>query len=65
MKNNITLALTRLSKNNSSLTRARLAESVGISLGGVKYHLGHIRKQGIIKREGSTKKGKWIVLDRA
>ncbi len=31
------------------------------SIGGVRYHINKMKKAGILKHEGSTKKGKWIV----
>ncbi len=31
-------------------------------LNGVRYHIKKLRADGKIKREGSTKSGKWIVI---
>ena len=52
----------KLIKNNPSVTRNDLAEKTGLSGDGVKYHLQLLKKQGIIKHTGSTKKGKWEVI---
>ena len=39
-----------------------LAQSIGITLDGIKYHIKNMTKQGVIKHEGSTKAGKWIII---
>ncbi|MEA2035072.1 MAG: ATP-binding protein [Euryarchaeota archaeon] len=46
-----------------SITAKELAKAVGISEGGVKYHLAGLRKKGILIREGPIKGGKWIIED--
>jgi len=38
-----------------------LAILLGITSDGVKYHLNKMKKGGIIKHDGSTKSGKWII----
>jgi len=53
----------KLIKNNPSITRNDLADKTGLSPDGVKYHLQFLKKQGIIKHTGSTKKGKWEVIE--
>jgi len=50
-------------KNNPSITRKDLADKIGLSPDGVKYHLQLLKKQGIIKHTGATKKGKWEVIE--
>ena len=46
---------------NPSITRAELAEVVGISPDGVKYHLQKLTKSGRLKRVGSTRCGEWVI----
>lgn len=46
---------------NPSITRAELAEVVGISPDGVKYHLQKLTKLGRLKRVGSTRRGEWVI----
>ena len=46
---------------NPSITRAELAEVVGISPDGVKYHLQKLAKSGRLKRVGSTRRGEWVI----
>ena len=38
-----------------------IAEILGISVGGVRYHINKMKKAGIIEHTGSTKKGKWLI----
>lgn len=44
------------------ITARQIAEHLGISFDGVRYHIKKLRARSVIKREGSTKSGKWIVL---
>ena len=44
------------------ITQKDLAQSIGITLDGIKYHIKNMTKLGIIKHEGSTKLGKWIII---
>ena len=44
------------------ITQKELAQSIGITLDGIKYHIKNMTKQGLIKHEGSTKAGKWIII---
>ena len=44
------------------LTQRMLAERVGLTLGGVKYHLTKLRSAGAIRHVGSTRAGRWEVL---
>ena len=43
------------------VTQKELAQTIGITLDGIKYHIKNMTKLGIIKHEGSTKSGKWII----
>ena len=44
------------------ITRRLLAERIGITPDGVKYHLDKLRAAGIIRHVGATKAGRWEVL---
>ena len=39
-----------------------LAERVGLTPNGVKYHLTRLREAGVIRHVGPTKAGRWEVL---
>lgn len=44
------------------ITARQIAKHLGISFDRVRYHMKKLRAHGVIKREGSTKAGQWIVL---
>ncbi len=44
------------------LTRSALAERIGLTTDGVKYHLKKLKSAGIIRRVGSDRAGHWEVL---
>jgi ATP-dependent DNA helicase RecG len=52
-----------LLRENPRITRKALAQQVGITPDGVKYHLGKLREANRIRHVGPTKKGRWEVLD--
>lgn len=45
------------------VTQKELAQTIGITLDGIKYHIKNMTKLVIIKHEGSTKSGKWIIIN--
>ena len=47
----------------ADLSNTEIAEAVGLSDDGVKYHLKLLSDNGKIRRVGSTKAGHWEVLD--
>ena len=51
-----------LLKAEPGITRRRLAERLGITPDGVKYHLDKLRTAGVIRHVGATKAGRWEVL---
>ena len=44
------------------ITQKELAQFIGITLDGIKYHIKNMNKLGIIKHKDSTKSGKWIII---
>jgi ATP-dependent DNA helicase RecG len=50
-------------KENPRLSRKAVAELVGISESGVKYHLNILKKRGKIVHVGPTKRGYWKILE--
>lgn len=52
----------KMLKDKPETTQKELAKLIGISIDGIKYHIQKMTKEGIIKHEGSTKAGKWIIL---
>lgn len=51
-----------LLSESPNLTAEQLGKRLGITPDGVRYHLKALRKDGVIRHEGSTKAGRWIVL---
>ena len=51
-----------LLRDEPEITRRVLAERVGITADGVKYHLTRLRAAGVIRHVGATKAGRWEVL---
>ncbi len=51
----------QLIKENPRLNRRAMAELVGISENGVKYHLKKLKRAGRITHVGPTKKGYWKI----
>ena len=51
----------RLIRKNPGISQEEIAGQVGISVDGVKYHIKKLRDEKKIVREGSKKKGKWII----
>ena len=50
-----------LMKSNSSITAEQIANEIKeISADGVRYHIRNLKAHGVIKREGSTKSGKFF-----
>ncbi|MBL4904159.1 MAG: winged helix-turn-helix transcriptional regulator [Desulfocapsa sp.] len=51
-----------LLKANPVMSRKGLADQIGITADGIKYHLKKLSDNGVIKHRGSTKSGYWEVL---
>ena len=52
-----------LLREDPRLTRRALAERIGITPSGIRYHLDNLRKAGLIRHVGATRKGHWEILD--
>lgn len=61
MNTEINKKILQLIKENSRVSGKKMAESVGISESGIKYHLDELRKNGKITHVGLTKKGYWKI----
>lgn len=51
-----------LIKENPSITQAELKEKLQVSLVTVKRIMADLQKRGSIERQGSSRKGKWIII---
>ncbi len=48
-------------KEHSGITVKKIAEQLGLSVGGVRYHVNKMKKDGLVKHIGSSKKGTWFI----
>lgn len=58
-----TTAIVSAIKANPDIQLKELAALFEISTEGVRWHLTKLKKEGVIKREGSSRKGKWVVVE--
>ena len=49
-------------KENPFITRKKMETLLNYPHGVIKYHISQLTQRGIIKHEGSTKAGNWIIL---
>lgn len=52
----------RLIRKNPEITSKELQQETGLTRRGVEYNLGKLKSDGLIKRSGPDKGGRWIVL---
>ena len=55
------LAIISLMKNDPTISQTAMAASLNANINTLKYHVMKLREKGIIDREGSSQKGRWIV----
>jgi len=53
----------KIIKDNPNITTTEMANTIGISEKGVEYQLNKLKRENLIKREGSKKSGKWIIIN--
>ena len=49
-------------RGEPELTRRELAERIGVTPDGIKYHLRKLKADGVIRRVGSDRSGRWVVV---
>ena len=49
-------------RSNPSVTAMLISQELQLSLRSIQRYISSLRKKGLIIREGSTKRGKWIVI---
>ena len=52
----------RLMKEYPEITAKEMAIQLHVTEDGIRFHIKNMKKEGILKRIGSTKKGEWEVL---
>ena len=51
-----------LIRENPAITQAEMKEKLQVSLVTVKRLMADLQKRGLIKRQSSSRKGKWIII---
>lgn len=60
--NSVVTRILKVIQEEPSLSQKKIADVIGEKCSTVKYYMESMKKSGIIKREGSSQKGKWIIL---
>ncbi len=55
-------AILDLIKNNEKITSTKMAQTLGINRSAISKHLKKMQDEGMIRREGPDKGGKWVVV---
>ena len=50
-------------RSNPSVTAMLISQELKLSLRSIQRYMTSLRKKGLIRREGSTKRGRWIVVE--
>lgn len=61
IENSIPMRNIKVIKDNPALSQSQIAEMLGEKHDTIKYHMRKMRLSGVIKREGSSQKGKWVI----
>lgn len=62
IENSIPMRILKVIRDNPTLSQSQIAEMLGEKHDTIKYHMRKMRLSGIIAREGTSQKGKWIVM---
>lgn len=60
--NSVVTRILKVIQEEPSLSQKKIADVIEEKYSTVKYYMEFMKKSGIIKREGSSQKGKWIIL---
>lgn len=60
--NSVITRILKVIQEEPTLSQKKIADIIGEKNSTVKYYMQSMKKSGIIKREGSSQKGKWIIL---
>ena len=48
-------------KEHPAITVKKIAQQLNLSVGGVRYHVNKMKKDGLVEHIGSSKKGTWFI----
>ena len=60
--NSVVTRILKVIQEEPTLSQKKIADIIGEKYSTVKYYMESMKKSEIIKREGSSQKGKWIIL---
>ena len=60
--NSVVVRILKVLEKDPMLSQKKIADIIGEKYSTVKYYMESMKKSGVIKREGSSQKGKWIIL---
>ncbi len=60
--NSVAVRILKVIEAELMLSQKKIAGVIGEKYSTVKYYMESMKKSGAIKREGSSQKGKWIIL---
>lgn len=50
-------------QRNPAITISDIAKGIGMSRSGAQYAIDSLKKKGVLKREGATKRGRWVISE--
>ena len=53
--------IVKIMKEQPAITVKKIAEQLGLSVSGVRYHINKMKKDGIVEHIGASKKGIWLI----
>ena len=60
--NSVVTRILKVIQEEPTLSQKKIADIIGEKYSTVKYQMESMKKSGVIKREGSSQKGKWVIL---
>ena len=60
--NSVNARILKVIQKEPRLSQKNIADMLGEKYSTVKYYMESMKKAGIIKRDGSSQKGEWIIL---
>lgn len=61
-ENSVIARILKVIEADPTLSQKKIAAVIGEKLSTVKYYMESMKKSGLIRREGTSQKGKWVVL---
>lgn len=61
-ENSVSERILKVIQQEPSLSQKKIANRIGENYSTVKYYMVTMKKSGIIKREGTSEKGKWVIM---